>query len=74
MIGKDEAVQEIRGHLMEIRRIIRELGCGDYLSLTVYDDGVVNSISFFNEHYDGGAHSSDGLDIDYYKRFQEQEK
>lgn len=72
-MNKDEAVLEIRSHLMEIRRIVRELGCGDYLSLYVYDDGVIDSIRFFNAHYEGGAHCDDGLGIDHHERFWEPE-
>lgn len=70
---KDEAVLEIRGHLLEIRRIIRELGCGDSMSLAVIGNGEADSISFFNQFYEGGAHCSDGLGIDYYESFSEPE-
>lgn len=62
---KEEAIKQIREHLLAIRAIAKEYGTDDYLILVLSNDEHGDYISFSNSYYQEGTHSIDGLGINY---------
>lgn len=67
-MNKEEAVEKIRDHVMEIYKIACELGTEDYLSIYITSDFV----SFNNEYFNGGKHENDGLGIEFHEFIKEE--
>ena len=67
-MNKEEAVEKICEHVMEIRKIACELGTEDYLGIYMDDDFV----SFNNAYFKGGKHEKDGLGINYSEFIKEE--
>ena len=67
-MNKEEAVEKIRDHVMEIRKIACELGTGDFLGIYIAGDFVC----FNNAYFKGGSHEKDGLGINYSEFIKEE--
>lgn len=67
-MDKEEAVEKIREHVMEMRKIACEIGTEDYLSIYISDDFVC----FNNAYFKGGKHEKDGLGIEFSEFIKEE--